>query len=186
MAYRQITRPQGDLNNLPPAQYDGNYETIQGVVRLIDSQLHDLWTSAVTGVPGPQGPAGDPGPTGATGATGPAGANGLSALGIRVTDSSPGVGPVTGYSPPTFDSTCDRLDIAANNSGTTINDLPAGADGQRVRIRNTGAVGTITLVMENVGSTGNTRFTGEGDAGIAPGGRVDIVYYGGSVQRWVL
>lgn len=115
-------------------------------------------------------------PSGAGGAAG-------SPAGALITDNTPGVGAVTGYSPSGFGSTTGRLDIVADDAGTTINDLPIGFDGQRVRIRNKGLVGTLTLTNANAGSAAATRFAGAGDAGIVPGDSLDIVYYS-SDQRW--
>lgn len=156
MAYVQITRPYGDLNHQPAVPYNGTLETLQGVVRMIDTQLAELDAAAFSGV----------------------------VAGTLVT-SSPGAGSVTGYAPGITNRT-DRLDAAADDTGTTLNDLTAGFDGQRLRLRNTGSTGVLTLTNENAGSTASTRFSGVGDVGIYPGDKVDLIYYGGSVNRWVM
>lgn len=157
MAYVQITRPYGDLNHQPAAQYDGKLESIQGCFRLIDAMLAEIYGSPVS-----------------SGAT----------FGY-VLDAAPGAGSVTGYAPTGFGTTTGRLDITSNAADTTINDLPVGSDGQRVRIRNTGT-GTLTLTNANSGSTAATRFSGVGDVAISASDSVDVVYYAGSVSRWVL
>ncbi len=157
MAYRALTRPYGDLNSLPATQYNGNLETLQGVIRLIDAMMQELY--------------------------GGAGGSGGGATGALIT-SSPGAGSVTGYAPG-IALTVGRLDIASDAADTQINDLTAGFDGQFLRIRNTGT-GTLTLVSENAGSTAANRFTGSGDVNIAPGDKADLIYYGGSVNRWVM
>lgn len=156
MAYTQITRPYGDLNHQPAAPYDGRLESIQGVIRLIDAMLAEIYGNPVSG-----------------GAT----------FGL-VTD-SPGAGSLTGYAPTGFGTTTGRLDIAASASDTTINDLPIGSDGQRVRIRNTGS-GTLALTSENSGSTAATRFSGAGDVALMAGDSVDVIYYAGSTNRWIM
>ncbi len=156
MAYRPLTRPVGDLNSLPAVQYNGNLETLQGVIRLADAMLAELYAGGIS-----------------------------TAAGQLVTDSAPGAGAITGYAPTSFGSTADRLDVAAHASNTTLNDLPAGFDGQKVRIRNTGS-GILTLTNENSGSTAAKRFTGIGDVAVWPGDKIDIVYYGGSVNRWTM
>lgn len=156
MAYVQITRPYGDLNHQPAVPFNGQLETLQGVIRLIDAQLAELYAAAFTGV-----------------------------IGGTLVASTPGAGSVTGYSPG-ITIYVDRLDVAADDTNTTINDLTAGFDGQRLRIRNTGAVGTLTLTNANAGSTAATRFSGVGDIALLPGDSMEIRYYAGSVNRWVM
>ncbi len=161
MSYRPLTRPVGDLNSLPAVQYDGNLETLQGVIRLADAMISELYDLITVG--------------------------GVIVGGAAlVTDAAPGSGSITSYSPTGFGTDTDRLDIQANNADTTINDLPAGIDGQRLRIRNTGATGTLNLTNANSGSTAAKRFSGASDVGILPGDSVDVIYYGGSVARWVM
>ena len=158
MAYTQVTPPQGNINNLPPAPYNGNHETIQGAMHLIDGMFVELYGI----IPGG------------------------SAGGALISDAAPGSGSITGYAPGGFGSATTRLDIAADDAGTSINDLPVGYDGQRVRVRNIGANGTLTLVNANSGSTAAKRFSGQGNAGMPPGDSWDIIYYAGSVNRWTL
>lgn len=155
MGYVQITRPYGDLNHQPATPYNGQLETLQGVMRLIDAMLAELY-----------------------------GASGITSFGL-VTDSTPGSGALTGYAPTGFGTTTGRLDVVSNAADTTLNDLTAGYDGQSLRIRNTGT-GTLTLTAENALSTANTRFSGVGDVGIAAGDCLDVMYYAGSVNRWVM
>lgn len=154
MGYVQITPPYGDINRLPAVQYKGHLEELQGVLRLVDGMLRELY-QATSGI-----------------------------VGSLLVDSTPGSGSVTGYDPG-MTIYIDRLDIAASVSDTTINDLPAGFDGQRLRVRNTGT-GTLTLTDENSGSTAANRFSGIGDVSLLPGEKVDLIYYAGSVNRWTM
>lgn len=103
-----------------------------------------------------------------------------------VTDSAPGAGAITNYTPAGFDATTGRLDVAANDAGTQLNDLPVGTDAQRVRVRNTGLVGELGLNNAVAGSTAAKRFSGAGNVGLPPGDSVDVVYYAGSVNRWTM
>ncbi len=156
MARYQITPIFGDINQLPAIMYRGHLEDLQGVMRLIEANFIELYSGGVTSV-----------------------------AGVLVTDSAPGAGAITNYAPTSFGATSDRLDVAAHASNTTLNDLPAGFDGQRVRIRNTGS-GILTLTNENSGSTAAKRFTGIGDVAVWPSDKVDIVYYAGSINRWTM
>ncbi len=154
----QLTPPLGDINFLQARQYTGHLEDLQGVFRLIDAMLIELYAGVGGGGAG---------------------------VGVLVTDSAPGSGARTGYAPTGFSETTDRLDVAADAANTTLNDLTAGFDGQRVRIRNTGT-GILTLTNENSGSTAANRFSGIGDVGLLPGEVSDVVYYAGSVSRWTM
>ncbi len=159
MSYRALTRPYGDINRLPAVQYDGNLETLQGVIRLIDAMMQELYGSV--------GGAGGPG-----------------AAGSLITN-TPGAGTITGFAPTGFGVTTGRLDIVSDAADTTLNDLTAGFDGQRLCIRNTGT-GTLFLISQNSGSTAANRFSGINDLGILAGDKADLIYYGGSVNRWVM
>jgi hypothetical protein len=156
MSYVQITPQYGDLNRLPAVQYKGHLEELQGVIRLIDAMLAELYGSV----------------------------GGSGTAGVLITN-TPGAGTITGFAPTGFGVTTDRLDVVSDAANTTLNDMTAGFDGQRIRIRNTGT-GTLYLINENAGSTAANRFKGAGDVGIAPNDCVDVVYYAGSVNRWVM
>jgi hypothetical protein len=159
MSYVQITPQYGDLNRLPAVQYKGHLEELQGVIRLIDAMLAELYGSVGSG------------------------GGSVPATGSLVTD-TPGSGSHTGYA-PAIGVTTGRLDIVADAAGTTLNDMTAGFDGQRIRIRNTGS-GVLALTNQNAGSTAANRFSGSSDAGLYPGDKLDVIYYGGSVNRWIM
>lgn len=110
---------------------------------------------------------------------------GLGGSGL-VTDSAPGSGALTNYAPTGFGPSTAFLDIVADDAGTTINDLPIGTPFQRVRVRNKGLVGELDLANANAGSTAAKRFSGAGPVGLPPGDCIDIVYYPGSVNRWIM
>ncbi len=158
MSYRPLTRPVGDLNSLPAVQYNGNLETLQGVIRLADAMLAELYGSLGAGT--------------GTGA------------GFLIT-TTPGAGLITGHAPAGFGVTTDREDVVSDAANTILGDHTAGYDGQRLRIRNTGS-GLLILVNQNSGSTASARFSGVGDVAIPSGDKVDVVYYGGSVNRWTM
>jgi hypothetical protein len=161
MAYQQFVANRGDVDNQAPAIYTGKLEDLMGCLRLIQADIVELYSVIAN--------------------------NGVVIGGTSlVTDTSPGVGPVTGYAPSGFGTTSTRLDIQANASNTTINDLPIGADNQNVRIRNTGSAGILILISENAGSTAAKRFLGKSDMGLAPNETIDLVYYAGSVNRWTM
>lgn len=156
MAYVQITRPRGDLNNQPATPFNGNLETLQGCIRLIDAALAELYAAGFSGATG----------------------------GTRISN-TPGAGAITGFAPTGLSSLVDRLDVISDATDTTLNDMTAGYDGQRLRIRNTGS-GTLTLINENAGSTASTRFSGVGDVAIPAGDKADLIYYAGSINRWTM
>lgn len=106
-------------------------------------------------------------------------------VGTHITN-TPGAGTITGFTPTGFGAAVDRLSVAADATNTTLNDLTAGFDGQKVRLRNTGAVGTLTLTNENAGSSAAARFSGIGNVAIPPGDKVDLIYYAGSTNRWTM
>lgn len=158
MAYTQVTPPQGNINNLPPAPYNGNHETIQGAMHLIDAMLAEVYGLLAT----------------------------AGIVTTNTTTNTPGSGSFTGFSPTGFNSTTGILIVNADNSGTTLNDLTPGYNGQRVRVVNGGGTGTLTLTNAYSGSTASHRFSGEGDAALPPAGGWDIMYCAGTVNRWIL
>lgn len=111
---------------------------------------------------------------------------GVGAGGVLVTDAAPGAGALTAYAPTGFGATTNRLDVVADDLGTQLNDLPIGADNQTVRVRNKGLVGELGLINANAGSTAAKRFSGENDVSLPPGASIEIRYYAGSVNRWIM
>lgn len=111
---------------------------------------------------------------------------GPGAAGVLVTDAAPGSGAITNYAPAGFGATTNRLDITANDLGTQLNDLPIGTDNQIVRVRNKGLVGDLTLNNAVGGSTAAKRFSGVGNVDLPPGDSIEIRYYAGSVNRWIM
>lgn len=80
-----------------------------------------------------------------------------------------------------------RLDIDPTTVDSTLTGLVAGSDGQRVWVCNTDAVFNLKLVVASSSSTAANRFRGPpGTFTLSPGSRVLLVYYGGSVNRWVI
>lgn len=76
------------------------------------------------------------------------------------------------------------IDLDSTAGVANITGLAAGYDGQRITIRLTTA-SAVTLNNANGGSTASNQFAGAGDQVLAQGLAVDIVYYAGSVNRWV-
>jgi len=159
VAYVQITPPPGTINNLPPAPFNGNHETIQGAFHLQDAMNSEIYTLLLAGGLAPA---------------------------TQTTDASPASGAITAYAPAGFGSTTGLLNAPANNSGTSLNDLTPGVNNQQLRIRNTGATGILTLISAYSGSVAAHRFSGVGNVDLAPGDSLVVTYYTGSVNRWVM
>lgn len=79
-----------------------------------------------------------------------------------------------------------RLDVDTTAGAISWTGLLAGFDGQRVSIRNTGAAANLTLVNQSASSVAANRFAATADTVVTPGLAVEAIYYGGSVQRWVI
>jgi hypothetical protein len=80
-----------------------------------------------------------------------------------------------------FPTSIGWLDINPSTNDVTLTGLLAGTDGQQLTIRNSGTTYNILLStggngQGDSGSTAANRFTGQGDAGIAPGGVTRITY----------
>lgn len=116
--------------------------------------------------------------------------------GAAVTPFTPG-GSLLAYSAPTatvnnaapagFGPGVGRLDVALGaGAATAITGLIAGVDGQPLVIRNTDAANALTLTNQAAGSTAANRFAAAGDTVLAPGGAVTLIYYAGTVNRWVI
>lgn len=72
------------------------------------------------------------------------------------------------------------LDLAAD---ATLDSLAAGTDGQQVTVRNNSAF-TLTIPT---GGSGTAPFTGGGGGTILPPGTaINVTYYAGSINAWVL
>jgi hypothetical protein len=76
-----------------------------------------------------------------------------------------------------------RLDLVPAGNAT-LNSLVAGIDGQEVILRNASATFTITIPT---GGAGTAPFTGGGGGAILPPlTPINIVYYAGSINAWVI
>lgn len=76
-----------------------------------------------------------------------------------------------------------RLDLVPAGNAT-LNSLVAGIDGQEVILRNASASFTITIPT---GGAGTAPFTGGGGGAILPPlTPINIVYYAGSINAWVI
>lgn len=114
----------------------------------------------------------------ATGGGGGSAGKYLSApLGAGATnDFNPGSGWPTGYG---------RLDLVPAGAAT-LNGLVAGTDGQEVILRNASTTQTITIQVAGGGTPAN-EFTGGGGGTILPPLTAKLaVYYGGTINNWVL
>ena len=78
-----------------------------------------------------------------------------------------------------------RLDLDTSAGAATITGLVAGSDAQIVIISNIGA-NTLTLAALNAGSSAANRFRYVADIALAQYDAVLAVYYGGTVNKWVL
>ncbi len=76
-----------------------------------------------------------------------------------------------------------RLDLVPAGNAT-LNSLVASVDGQEVILRNASATFTITIPA---GGPGAAPFTGGGGGTILPPlTPITVVYYGGSIDEWVI
>jgi hypothetical protein len=76
------------------------------------------------------------------------------------------------------------IDLDSTAGVANITGLAAGYDGQRITLRLTTA-SAVTLNNANGGSSASNQFSGTGDSVLAQGLAIDIVYYAGSVNKWV-
>jgi hypothetical protein len=76
-----------------------------------------------------------------------------------------------------------RLAINPSTNNIAFTGLRAGFDGQRGTIFNSGTTYNITLNKE-ITSTAANRFTGQGDSGIPPGARQEVIYNSLPNPRW--
>lgn len=97
-----------------------------------------------------------------------------------------GPGQSSNVSPSNFSSATGRLDVTLTGDSNWTG-LLAGTDGQTVIIRNLPTNSNLlTLNVGNVFSLPANQFSGSSDAYLSPGQTTDIVYYGGSVNLWVI
>jgi hypothetical protein len=97
---------------------------------------------------------------------------------------NPGSGWPTGYG---------RLDLNAAAGAANLTGLKAATDGQQILIRNLpGSGNNITLNNQNASSLAANRFQGlnlaspNADVILAPGSGILLMYYGGSLNYWVM
>jgi hypothetical protein len=90
--------------------------------------------------------------------------------------------------PGTLASPYGRLDLVPV-AACNLTGLKAGLDGQLVIIRNATAIGSgilITLNNLNGGSLAANQFSYLADFTLPPGDAQTMVYYAGSINKWVL
>lgn len=89
------------------------------------------------------------------------------------------------YNPGTgFPTGIGRLYINVDTADSILTGLVAGTDGQVVVVENTGTF-DLQLTKESASSSAANRFSGSGDAGVVPGGRVTLIYNTTS-SRWMM
>lgn len=114
----------------------------------------------------------------------------VAANAILVTDAAPGTGPVNDYSPTGYGTTTAVLYVTPASGGTTLNGLVAGSNMQQVFIVNAEAAGGADLIkLANQSASDTTaanRFLTSATVSLAipAGGRVDCIYFAGSINRW--
>lgn len=86
--------------------------------------------------------------------------------------------------PGTLSAPYGRLDITAP-AAWALTGLLAALDGQLVIVRNASAFNG-TLDSQNAGSAAANRFANSFDLGLLSGASVELVYYTGAVNRWVV
>jgi hypothetical protein len=91
-------------------------------------------------------------------------------------DLNPGSGWPTGYG---------RLDLVRAGAAT-LNSLKAGVDGQEIFIRNASASQTVTIPVAGGGTPANEFTAGGGGTILPPLTGTQAVYYGGTINNWVL
>lgn len=80
-----------------------------------------------------------------------------------------------------------RLDLNAAAGAANLTGLQTGFDAQQVLIRNLPSSGNnVTLNNQNAGSLAANRFSAVADVILAPGSAIVAMYYGGSLNYWVL
>lgn len=85
-----------------------------------------------------------------------------------------------------FPALLGRIDVDTSAGNANWTGLLAGVDGQIVVIRNAAGANNLTLNNQNAGSTAANRFAAAGDFTLVPGNAIWVIYYGGSVNRWVI
>lgn len=83
-----------------------------------------------------------------------------------------------------FPTGIGRLYINVDTADSILTGLLAGSDGQVVIIENSGTF-NLQLTKESASSAAANRFSGSGDAGLVPGGRVTLIYNTTS-SRWMM
>lgn len=80
-----------------------------------------------------------------------------------------------------------RLTVTLAAGAATWTGLGAGVDGQQVELWNNDATNTLTLTVGSANSLTNNRFKGyTAGYAVAPGMSLDLRYYAGNVNGWVV
>lgn len=98
---------------------------------------------------------------------------------------APASGSTNDYNPAGFGATVNRLDLDTTAGNATLTGLIAGTDNQIVLVSNTGA-NNLTLDATSSASSAANRFRASDLMVIPPNGSMYVIYYGGTVNRWVI
>lgn len=102
---------------------------------------------------------------------------------------APAAGPSNDVNPAGFSSSVGRVEVDLTLGSANWTGLLAGSDGQIVLVSVIApnlTANTLTLNNQNAGSSAANRFRGSDDTVIVFGNTLQIVYYAGTVNRWVI
>jgi hypothetical protein len=85
-----------------------------------------------------------------------------------------------------FPTSIGRLDVTLGSGAANWTGLLAGTDGQILVIGNADATNNLTLNALNAGSTSANQFRYSADMVLTPNTSIQLVYYAGSVNLWVI
>jgi hypothetical protein len=85
-----------------------------------------------------------------------------------------------------FPTSIGRLDVTLGSGAANWTGLLAGTDGQILVIGNVDATNTLILNALNVGSSAANQFRYSADLIITPSTSILLVYYAGTVNKWVI
>lgn len=98
---------------------------------------------------------------------------------------APAAGTIDNYNPAGFGPTVNRFDVDTTAGDVTVTGFIAGIDNQPVIWSNTGA-NNLTLNNQDAGSLAANRFRASDAFVIPSGGSLQVIYYAGTVNRWVI
>lgn len=115
----------------------------------------------------------------------PGGGGGVGSL---ISYASP-AGASNDVNPAGFGSSVGRIEVDLTLGSANWTGLAAGTDAQTVLIcvvAPAATVNTLTLNNQNAGSAAANRFRASDDVIVVFGNTLQLVYYAGSVNRWVI